>query len=322
MKSIILACTASGLALAGGAHAASFDCAKAATPMEKVICTSPDLSRADDALAAAFHKALGALSSTGQTALRANERDFLAYAAETCRRGQDIDGDCLSGLFSERTDTLGHAVTHLGGWTFVALTSRRAGHSLTVQQIDSTGETARDWNAWAQSQIDTAYRLTGEISKDGTPVLDSSVIVVMHIVGASPDLIGVTVDSSTSEDAMGEIDNRYSAATWLTRPRRELMAKDLFDPTKPWATALAPVAQRHLEGSDGEPDTRHTIKRIDQAGGQWQVTAKGLRLTYDDWRSAGNGPGAESDLPWDELKPYLRKDLPFAPAKIETAPDA
>jgi len=46
--------------LATTAQAASFDCAKAATQIERAICSSPDLSRLDEAMAATYKKALKA----------------------------------------------------------------------------------------------------------------------------------------------------------------------------------------------------------------------------------------------------------------------
>lgn len=212
------------------------------------------------------------------------------------------------------------AATRVGGWTFVATTVSRGEHTLTTLRIDSPTASARAWNAWAKTSVDTAYALTDEVSRDGKPLPGTSVTVAMSVVAASPDLISVTTDSSSGDDGMAEVDNRHAAATWLVRPRRQLTGDDLFDKAKPWATALARVAQRHLRGGDGELDKIHRIRRVDQAGGEWQITAKGLSISYDDWRSAGTGNGAETDLSWTELKPWLRKDLPFDPAKIQTAP--
>jgi uncharacterized protein len=43
------------------AEAASFDCAKAATPHEKLVCGDPALSSADEHLAASFQAAIATL---------------------------------------------------------------------------------------------------------------------------------------------------------------------------------------------------------------------------------------------------------------------
>jgi uncharacterized protein len=309
---------AAGLALASAAHATSFDCTKASTPMEKAICASPDLSKADDTLAAAFKTTLSSLSPAGQAILRADQRAFLAHAAVICQKSGAVDADCLAGAFSDRTSGLGHAIMRLGGWTFITTTSYRgADHSLAVPQIDSS--TAGTWNTWAKALVETSYDLTDE-TKNGKPMPGTTVTVVMSVTAASPDLISASVQSATQEDGMGAGDNRQSLATWLVRPAHQLTGKDLFDASKPWATALAPIAQKHLVDGDGNTDKAHKIKRLDQAGGDWAITAKGLSLTYDDWRSADDRPGAETDLSWAELKPFLRKDLPFDPARIVATP--
>lgn len=47
---------------AGSASAASFDCKKAKSKVDKLICATPELSKADDELGAAFNEALKALA--------------------------------------------------------------------------------------------------------------------------------------------------------------------------------------------------------------------------------------------------------------------
>ncbi|MDH7975977.1 hypothetical protein QH494_27690 [Sphingomonas sp. AR_OL41] len=53
-----LAVALAALALPGAASAASFDCARAASPIEKRICADAQLSRDDEALAASYARAL------------------------------------------------------------------------------------------------------------------------------------------------------------------------------------------------------------------------------------------------------------------------
>ncbi|MEG3147781.1 hypothetical protein U1839_24285 [Sphingomonas sp. RT2P30] len=55
-----LAVALAALALPGGASAASFDCARAASPIEKRICADAQLSREDEVLAAGYARALAA----------------------------------------------------------------------------------------------------------------------------------------------------------------------------------------------------------------------------------------------------------------------
>ena len=317
--------------LAGGAHAASFDCVKAATAMEKTICASPDLSRADDRLAAAFGAALGGVSADGRTILRANERQFLQYAADLCHPGGAADGaDCLTDVFSHRAEQLDHAVVHIGGRTFMPVSAFHivpaedggapCSHILTRQQIDAPATPAdRDWNLWAKAAVEDAYRNSDAVS-NGAPMAGVDALVRMDIAAASPDLIDVSLGTAVIDMTAH---NSETSAIWLTRVRRELKADDLFDAGKPWATALAPLAQRRLESYDAEPPEQgfHKIRRIDEDG-NWHLTPQGLRIDYPDGVLAdGPASAATTLLSWAELRPWLKSGLPFDPARIQVAPD-
>ncbi len=65
----------------GGARAASFDCAKAATPSEVAICANPALSALDSQLGAAYTQRLA-----GAPALRQIERGWIAVRNVGCGR--------------------------------------------------------------------------------------------------------------------------------------------------------------------------------------------------------------------------------------------
>ena len=57
-------------------HAASFDCTKAASQVEKLICAEDEISRLDDELAAAYRAASGAPGAADQ--VRRDQRQWLA----------------------------------------------------------------------------------------------------------------------------------------------------------------------------------------------------------------------------------------------------
>lgn len=76
MKAIaVFLLVAAGIAWPGGAGAASFDCGKAATPVEKKICADPALSKADEELAAAYRAALAV--TLDPASLRREQREWL-----------------------------------------------------------------------------------------------------------------------------------------------------------------------------------------------------------------------------------------------------
>src|ERR1035441_6935922 len=73
-------------AFAGTLHAASFDCAKAETRIEKLICSTPTLSEADEVMAAAYKKARAKTNLTAkeEEVLKQGQLDWLKYHVNQC----------------------------------------------------------------------------------------------------------------------------------------------------------------------------------------------------------------------------------------------
>ena len=58
--------------------AAAFDCAKAATPTEKMICAQPALKALDDAMSAAYGALSARIAADAKPALLVSQRNFIA----------------------------------------------------------------------------------------------------------------------------------------------------------------------------------------------------------------------------------------------------
>ncbi|KAB7628886.1 lysozyme inhibitor LprI family protein [Stenotrophomonas rhizophila] len=84
------------VALGTTAHAASFDCAKASTPVEKMVCGSELLSQLDSALADAYAMARGRVMDDGSL-LRAEQRQWIASRRNSC----DSEA-CLEAVYRAR----------------------------------------------------------------------------------------------------------------------------------------------------------------------------------------------------------------------------
>ncbi|MFM1783406.1 MAG: hypothetical protein RIS14_1159 [Pseudomonadota bacterium] len=70
---------------AGPVSAASFDCAKAKRPEEKLICASPEVSRLDSSMASSYRALLQRLSPEAQNDVRRSQREWLAFWPISCR---------------------------------------------------------------------------------------------------------------------------------------------------------------------------------------------------------------------------------------------
>ena len=68
----------------GIAVAAGFDCSKAAAPVEKLICSDPDLSKADGDMAAAYRDAINAAQPQEAARIRLEQKAWFAHRGVDC----------------------------------------------------------------------------------------------------------------------------------------------------------------------------------------------------------------------------------------------
>jgi uncharacterized protein len=83
--------------LAPYAFAASFDCTKAGSPTEKLICSDAQTSALDSKLQQAYKTALKATDAYGNKALAKEQRNWIQYTRASC---QDVG--CLQQVYSAR----------------------------------------------------------------------------------------------------------------------------------------------------------------------------------------------------------------------------
>ena len=88
---------------------ASFNCGKARTKLEQLICSSDVIGGEDIDLSAAYQKALGSLAPDARKVLVASESGWLTYVAKSCIGAAIGDYDsksCAEQAFSDRADQL------------------------------------------------------------------------------------------------------------------------------------------------------------------------------------------------------------------------
>lgn len=147
---IIIALVVLGVSIGTTASAASFDCAKAGTLVEKAICSDPVLSGMDSDLGRAYKAALAA--SPSPDTLKAGQRAWLT------QRNQCQDTGCLRSAYQSRLAVLqgGGAVSADSGGVTGTYTSK-SGEVLVLQ----TGPEQIKFS------VSAVYKMnTGEISGD------------------------------------------------------------------------------------------------------------------------------------------------------------
>ena len=99
------AALAAGLVFAPSAFA--FDCAKAATPVEKAICDDPALKAADDAMGAAYADVARRVSAEQKPMLKGNQLAWLKRRDEMCMwQDGPARTECLLNETNQRADFL------------------------------------------------------------------------------------------------------------------------------------------------------------------------------------------------------------------------
>ena len=160
------------------AHAASFDCTKSKTAQEKAICATPDLSAADDQMAAAYKAWLAAAQPDWAAGIRQDQLVWLRTRDTNClatESSADLDS-CLSNVYKDRIGELQGMVQHIGGVTFVSqaitLTARDTPDSAppagisevtpgfgTLEAIwPQASSTTPQWTAWNKAVENAAIQ--------------------------------------------------------------------------------------------------------------------------------------------------------------------
>ena len=99
-----------GVLAAGSASAASFDCAKAKSKLEVLVCSTPALNAADEAMGQAYQAANAGFPIKGF--VRASQAIFLAeYRACANDRAKDKEAAACTGLAQRRTQELQELLT-------------------------------------------------------------------------------------------------------------------------------------------------------------------------------------------------------------------
>jgi len=115
-------------------YAASFDCTKASTFIEKAICSESDLSKLDDLLEKAYKKAL--IETANKKKLTSDQRDWLFNIRNKCQ-----DSNCIEKVYTERILTINKLTNNdnsfwPGVWNRVSISIHEGGE-LTITDVRS-----------------------------------------------------------------------------------------------------------------------------------------------------------------------------------------
>ena len=314
------------------AAAASFSCNAPTASRERLICADPELSHADEALAAAYKAALSALSESGREAIREGQRQWLRYSQAVCGIGGKApaggtSGDCLRDEYRARQRQLESAVVKRGGLVirradvFKAAASHGPGSGGRYPRFNTMVVSYPQIDQPRHDREEAWNKLVAEKSRAGETVGSSSAdpaddhdLTVDYVLGSvSPTMISLQL--LIYDDWHGA---HGSAAdeeiTWFIREGRALSAEDVFHGKPGWDEALARLVfeQAAEDAQKGgyelpfaEPSEIAT-EVSDPA--HWLITdrALGVRFEIDAFPHI-----IAAEIPWSALNGYLRSPLPF-----------
>ena len=315
------------VSFAAPASAASFDCSKATTPLEKQICASPEFSREDEVLSRAYATAIGGLSEAARTRVQKDQRAWLDYVPLSCstdaRPPQSFTADqaaCLLSAFTTRVTDLEQS-RMLGGWRFY--TSEHWGvlddpdpewwggvatKHYSSPRIDDTVPEAEAFNAMMAEKDKELGKMFAE---DGTLTdteVTSDTDVTVKVTTVTSDRIGLTITSYWMGHGAAHGNYAINYLHYLVGENRELDAADLFVGDD-WQQVLADKALAALDMAipDGIwEDARKDVPGFVADVTRWDFSDLGLVLQFQPYEVTAYAYGAPTvTIPWSELADYL-----------------
>lgn len=310
---------------AGGAEAASFDCARASTPFEQAICDFPDLSDADETLAIAWQTAIGGLSKPALAEMQASQKAWLDFAERSCSPTAEAlvdpvteeQAQCLAGQFRQRIARLEQSRMQSGLRLFIAdryevipdttaepdAWNKVATFEAGMPLIDGDAELAAAFAAFIEASTPA---LSGDIDET---VDTSRLTVVTHVTRSR---ISVTVNDYWYGHGAAHGNYTIAYAHFLREPMRALETGDIFEGNG-WQEELGRLALAELDASvDGGiwDDVRADVPTIAADPRRWQLSEAGLQITFQPYEVAAYALGAPEVLvPWAQLTTYLRPGM-------------
>lgn len=304
------------------AQAASFDCAKAATPFETAICADPELSAADDLLAVAYQTAIGGLSKAALAEVQKTQRAWLDYAQKSCTDDAQLPKGpynedqvaCLKGAYSARMRRLEQS-RMWDGLRFYGIESygvipdttaepdafnKVATREAGAPRIDGTGEEAQAFADFVEANTPPLVEDQDETSD----VQRSS-----NVINVSASLISLEINDWWYGHGAAHGNYTITYAHFLRGEKRALVAEDIFE-AEGWQGGVGDLAvaalQRSVDGGIWE-DASEAAKAAAADPTRWSFSSEGLEITYQPYEVTAYAFGAPKiTLSWTELTPYLK----------------
>jgi len=311
------------LFLSVSSPARAFDCAKASSETEKLICSDSDLKQADDDLGAAWRKARDLLGEAEFKTLRQSQRAWLKTRDARCGYGSDGERiDCLLLQTTQRTLIIAaKPKTGPGSGAAMVPFARVQAGSKTAYEVEIAGvrfaAPAGDGQMSFNSQVDDLVKqapFAEKIDFETAGQLSYNQSITLEY--AAPNLVSALVQTWRYDG--GAHGNSAFSAINVSPQTGELTYDKLFSPEA--KTQLADACEKRLYGYDADealdkaqlkqmffPEYEKTILTAAGNLSSWTFNTARARVHYSPYELAPYAAGSfECRLPLSLLRRLSR----------------
>lgn len=310
---------------AGPVSAASFDCAKAKRPEEKLICASPEVSRLDSSMATSYKALLQRLTPEAQNDVRRSQREWLAFWPISCReQGQPLNPkskdaqSCAAARYKDRIALFEGPDSVTGDIVLYPVSM------YSIRQSDAEVE----WIKYAQN---VSYYPAVDLGQAAHEKKNLAVLIDRWLrkdmassgkaVDAASDIetgrrfiasLSMLLSTGTSSYFYGHGAahpvSGYSTQHFYLPKARPMLASDIFQGNQ-WQDGLTALVEKELKKQLADSyyiEQRQDLRKLVIDTARWQFDGKKLTLSFNPYEVAPYAAGAPSvSLPWSTLMPWL-----------------
>jgi uncharacterized protein len=311
-----------GLLTIAAAPAPSFDCARSANAVDRLICSDEGLAKLDRELAERYDGLHRTLSPEGLAVLLTSQRKWLASRSRCVSKEapRDQGVTCLSSLYSDRTDELNAQYRSAGDLTVESRAVTRRLPKVRVEESDRypllLGPKPRveAFNRYIAQRLNLAKGMfaASGIRLDAKPEGDTTFDRSYEIHRFDDRMISIEVLES-HESYFGHGWRAEYAINWDMRRDRPLRMSDIFVKGPDWQQAVYAAAMKAVreQGEIHDPESWFNSDAVDDDDA-WLFDDDGAVLLLGHGERSMVGASADASIPYDVLQPFFRPDAPMA----------
>ncbi len=318
------------------AAAASFDCARAGTTIEKAICGNAALSHTDETMAVAYATAVGGLSDAATAVMRRGQRNWLSYLNAVCADDMlpDYDTleatriDCITTQYDQRIRQL-EASRMIGGLRFFVedryLTlpdttgdswAKIATKELSIARLDGDDALAKAFNDYVASEAAYADAFFDPDAPGNDDINNASETMDNSATFKVDDVTDTRISLEVNDYwyGHGAAHGNYAITYlhFLRDKNRPMVAEDLFA-GEGWQDKLAQMAFDLIAPQIGDMglfvDGPDEIVEAVSSPDRWNFEERGLLIRFQPYEVTAYAAGAVSVIvPWTQLDAMLAED--------------